>query len=232
MVRIVAADTQLIALTAEQAVDLLVGGQVSPLDLVDAAAARIEATDGAINAMPTLCLDRARDHARRITRAQRPGSGSPWLGGLPIAVKDLNDVDGVRTTYGSIIYADHVPSRSDLMVERLEERGAIVIGKSNTPEFGAGGNTFNEVFGETRNPWNPALTPGGSSGGSAAALAPDRSGWQPAPISAGACARRRASAPSSACVPAQAGSPAAPGNDHSTPSRSRAPWDGPSVTSR
>ena len=129
--------------------------------------------------------DRRRDqcHAHAVSRSRsRPcpadrarasgrDPGRPWLGGLPIAVKDLNDVAGVRTTYGSPIYADHVPARSDLMVERLEERGAIVIGKSNTPEFGAGGNTFNEVFGETRNPWNTALTRGGSSGGSAAALA-------------------------------------------------------------
>ena len=98
-----------------------------------------------------------------------PGPG--WLAGLPIAVKDLNDVAGVRTTYGSPIYADHVPARSDIMVERLEERGGIVLGKSNTPEFGAGANTFNEVFGETLNPWNTRLTCGGSSGGSAVALA-------------------------------------------------------------
>ena len=78
---------------------------------------------------------------------------------------------GVRTTYGSPIYADHVPDRSDFMVERLEQRGAVVVAKSNAPEFGAGGNTFNEVFGETRNPWDTSRTCGGSSGGSAAALA-------------------------------------------------------------
>ena len=166
-----AADTLLTSLTAEQAVELLHRRAVSPLELVDAAAARIEATDRAINALPTLCLERARDHARRIMQGESRGSGSAWLAGLPIAIKDLSDVAGVRTTYGSPIYADHVPARSDLMVERLEERGAIVIGKSNTPEFGAGGNTFNEVFGETRNPWDTRLTPGGSSGGSAAALA-------------------------------------------------------------
>ncbi len=166
------ADAGLISLTAREAVGLLRRGEVSPLELVDAAAARIEATDGALNALPTLCLDRARDHARRIVSGQAGApSAGPWLAGLPIAVKDLTDVAGVRTTYGSSIYADHVPDRSDLLVERLEERGAIVIGKSNTPEFGAGANTFNEVFGETRNPWDTALTPAGSSGGSAAALA-------------------------------------------------------------
>ena len=77
----------------------------------------------------------------------------------------------MRTTYGSPIFADHVPDRSDLLVGRLEERGAVVLAKSNTPEFGAGANTFNEVFGKTRNPWDLRLTAGGSSGGSAAALA-------------------------------------------------------------
>jgi amidase len=156
---------------AREVVDLLRRRAVSPLELVEAVAARIAATDSAVNAMPTLCLDRARDHARRIMDGRAVRGEGPWLGGLPIAVKDLNDVAGVRTTYGSPLYADHVPARSDIMVERLEARGAIVVGKSNTPEFGAGANTFNEVFGETRNPWNTALTCGGSSGGSAAALA-------------------------------------------------------------
>ncbi|HVR65828.1 MAG TPA: amidase family protein [Verrucomicrobiae bacterium] len=165
-----AADSQLTSLTAQEAVRLLAERKVSPLELVEASAARIAATDKAVNAMPTLCLDRARDHAKRIMAGKAP-EVSPWLAGLPIAVKDLNDVAGVRTTYGSPIFADHVPERSDLMVERLEERGCITMGKSNTPEFGAGANTFNEVFGETLNPWNTRLTCAGSSGGAAVALA-------------------------------------------------------------
>src|SRR3546814_20145497 len=81
------------------------------------------------------------------------------------------DVAGVRTTYGSPSHAEHVPQASHPLVERMEARGGVVIAKSNTPEFGAGGNTYNEVFGKTRNPWNTALTPGGSSGGAAVALA-------------------------------------------------------------
>ena len=168
------ADQSLTMLTACQAVDLLRAGDVSPLELLDASLARHEAIDGAVNAMPTICAERARDHARRIIDTGAPDSveeGGVWLGGLPIAVKDLQAVAGVRTTYGSPIYGDHIPDRSDLAVERLEERGAIIVGKSNTPEFGAGANTFNEVFGKTRNPWNTALTCGGSSGGSAVALA-------------------------------------------------------------
>jgi amidase len=155
-----------------EAVRLLRRGELSPLELVEASAARIAATDPHLNALPTLCLERARDQARRIMREgrdrERPAA---WLGGLPIAVKDLNAVAGVRTTYGSRIYADHVPKSSDWLVERLEARGAIVMGKSNTPEFGAGANTFNEVFGQTRNPWNLGKSVAGSSGGSAAAVA-------------------------------------------------------------
>ena len=160
--------TDLYRLSALQAIELLQRGEVSPLELVDAAADRIAATDAQINALPTLCLDRARDHARAIMAGQRPKG---LLSGLPIAVKDLNDVAGVRTTYGSPIYNNHVPERSDILVERLEDNGAIVIGKSNTPEFGAGASTFNEVFGKTRNPWNVEKSVAGSSGGSAATLA-------------------------------------------------------------
>jgi len=164
--------SDLYRLTAIEAVDLLKRGEVSPLELVEAAAARIEATDGALNAMPTLCLDRAREQARRIMAEGRNGDRpAGWLAGLPVAIKDLNDVAGVRTTYGSPIYADHVPERSDVMVEMLEENGAVVIGKANTPEFGAGASTFNEVFGKTHNPWNLEKQVAGSSGGSAAALA-------------------------------------------------------------
>ena len=159
-------------LTAIQAVDLLTRGEVSPLELVEAAAARIAATDGALNAMPTLCLERARERAKRLMAEKRDGDRAPgWLAGLPVAIKDLNDVAGVRTTYGSPIYADHVPERSDVMVEMLEDKGAVVIGKANTPEFGAGASTFNEVFGKTHNPWNVEKQVAGSSGGSAAALA-------------------------------------------------------------
>jgi amidase len=155
---------ELFRLTARAAVDLVRRREISPLDLVEDSLARIAATDGAIHAMPTLCAERARAAAAAVDPA------SP-LAGLPLAVKDLEDVAGVRTTYGSPIYARHVPARSDLMVERLEAAGAIVIGKSNTPEFGAGANTYNQVFDDTRTPWDTGLTAGGSSGGSAAALA-------------------------------------------------------------
>jgi amidase len=163
----------LIRLGAREAVALLRAREVSPLELIEAAAARIAAVEPAVNALPTLCLDRAREHAKALMRGERreaedePG----WLAGLPVAIKDLTEVAGVRTTYGSPIFADHVPERSHPIVERIERRGGIVIAKSNTPEFGAGGSTFNEVFGRTRNPWNTSLTCGGSTGGGAVALA-------------------------------------------------------------
>jgi amidase len=165
--------SELIRLTAVEAVDRLKRGDITPLDLIDAAERRIAEGEPAINALPTLCFDRARAHARRLTEGKnRQGEGEAgWLAGLPVAIKDLADVAGVRTTYGSPIFRDHVPEASHPVVERIERKGGIVIAKSNTPEFGSGGSTFNEVFGRTRNPWNTSLTPGGSTGGGAAALA-------------------------------------------------------------
>lgn len=164
---------ELIRLTAREAVTLLAKGEVTPLELIDAALARIEAVEPAVNALPTLCVERARDHAKRLMarRDLLAGGARGWLAGLPVAIKDLTDVAGVRTTYGSPIYADHVPETSHPLVEGLERNGGVVLAKSNTPEFGAGGSTFNEVFGRTRNPWNTSLTCGGSSGGAAVALA-------------------------------------------------------------
>lgn len=157
---------------ATDVVAMLRKKEVTPVEAIEAAARRIAEVEPVINALPTLCIERALEHARRLM--DRPaGDIAPrgWLGGLPIAIKDNTDVEGVRTTYGSTIFKDHVPARSNALVERLEALGAIVIGKSNTPEFGVGGNTRNEVFGATLNPWNTALTPGGSSGGAAAAVA-------------------------------------------------------------
>jgi amidase len=164
---------ELMRLTAKEAVSRLARGDITPLDLIDAAERRIAEVEPAINALPTRCFDRARAHARRLMRGEgHEAEGEPgWLGGLPVAIKDLADVAGVRTTYGSPIFKDHVPETSHPVVERIERKGGIVIAKSNTPEFGAGGSTFNEVFGRTSNPWNTSLTSGGSTGGGAAALA-------------------------------------------------------------
>jgi amidase len=165
----VASDLELVQATACAIVDKLNSGDVTPLDLLDVLEKRIAAVDGQVNALPTLCFDRARTRARTLMR--KPAGERGLLAGLPVPIKDLTDVEGVLTTQGSPIYRDHVPARSDLVVERLEGNGALVYAKSNTPEFGAGANTFNEVFGATRNPWDLSRSAAGSSGGAAAALA-------------------------------------------------------------
>lgn len=151
-------------LTARQAVDLLKRREIAPAELVRASLERIAQTGPAINAMITTCPDRALDAASRTDPAT-------LLAGLPIGIKDLTPVAGVRSTYGTPGLADFVPAESDPLVTRLEARGAVVIGKTNTPEMGAGANTFNPIFGATRNPWNTVMNAGGSSGGAAAGLA-------------------------------------------------------------
>jgi len=162
---------ELIKLSAVQAVEKLSNGDVSPFELIDAAEARILETDDAVNAVPIRCFDRARAHANHISNSRGEDKPASYLHGLPIAIKDLTPVEGVRFTLGSPIFSDQIAQHSDIMVKRLEANGAIVVGKANTPEFGAGAQTFNEVLGTTTNPWDTTKTPGGSSGGSAAALA-------------------------------------------------------------
>jgi amidase len=162
-------DESLISLKAFEVLALIERGAVSPLDLLDALERRIAAVDGSVNALPTLCFERARMQAKALMR--KPMVERGLLKGMPIPIKDLTEVAGVRTTYGSPIYAGHVPGYSDPLVERLEEEGGLVYAKSNTPEFGAGANTFNEVFGFTRNPWDTRCSAAGSSGGAAVSLA-------------------------------------------------------------
>ncbi len=159
----------LCAREAHEVVDLLRKGEIAPQDLLDAARARTETVEPQINAMPTTCWDRARAAISALKGGDRDAPG--WLAGLPIGIKDLTPVAGVRTTYGTKGLSDHIPGASDPLVERLEARGALVVGKTNTPEMGAGANTFNEVFGPTLNPWNTKMNAGGSSGGAAAGLA-------------------------------------------------------------
>ncbi|WP_375175020.1 amidase [Pseudooceanicola sp.] len=158
----------LCALSAVEAVGLLRRGEVSPAELIEAAATRHAQTDPAINAMPTPCFDRARAAAQALTK---PDDDRGALHGLPLGIKDLTSVAGVRTTCGTPGLAKYVPETSDPLVELIEARGGVVLGKTNTPEFGAGANTFNAIFGPTRNPWDTRLNPAGSSGGAAAQLA-------------------------------------------------------------
>src|SRR5262249_22221600 len=167
------ASDELIRLTATEAVARLKRGDLTPPELIAAAERRIAEVEPAINALPTLCFERAREHARRLMRGEgREAEAEPgWLAGLPVAIKDLADVAGVRTTYGSPIFKHHVPTTSHPLVRRIERKGGIVIAKSNTPEFGAGGSTLHGAVWRTPHPLDTALTPGGSTGGGAAALA-------------------------------------------------------------
>lgn len=160
---------ELIRMDARAVVGLLRGGEVTPHDLLAALEARIAAVDGQVNALPTLCFERARAHADRLMK--QPVAERGLLCGLPVPIKDLTEVAGVRTTHGSPIFADNVPQQSNILVQNLEAHGGVVYAKSNTPEFGAGANTFNEVFGATLNPWNTSRSAAGSSGGAAVALA-------------------------------------------------------------
>ena len=163
------ASLDLIKMTAGEVVSLLKKNVVSPIELLDALEQRINEVDKEVNSLPTLCFTRARSEANKLM--QKPIEDRGILAGLPIAIKDLAPVKDVRSTWGSLIYKDFVPKRSDCLVENVETEGAIVYAKSNTPEFGAGANTFNEVFGATLNPWDTTKSCAGSSGGSAVALA-------------------------------------------------------------
>jgi amidase len=143
----------------------------SPLEVMQAVLAQIERVNPLLNAYCTVVAEDALRAARMATQALRRGRRHGPLHGVPVSIKDLTPTKGIRTTWGSKIYEHHVPDVDALVVERLKAAGAIVLGKTNTPEFGAGGQTFNAVFGATLNPWNPKLTCGGSTGGGAVALA-------------------------------------------------------------
>jgi amidase len=149
---------------------LIATRELSCVELIEASLARIERHDGTINAVVTR-NEHAVDEARRLDERLAAGEQVGVLAGLPVGIKDVTPVAGLRTTYGSPLYAEHVPEVDALVVQRLRAADAIVLGKTNAPEFATGGNTFNEVFGATRNPWNPELSAGGSTGGGAAALA-------------------------------------------------------------
>ncbi len=143
----------------------------SPVEVVDALAARIEELDAFLGAFTTLCLERAREEASAIEAAYRRREGLGPLAGVPLGVKDLFDSQGVRTTYGSPMFADHVPAEDAAAVRRARKAGAILLGKTQTHEFAWGITSVNRLLGTSRNPWSPDRISGGSSGGSAVALA-------------------------------------------------------------
>jgi amidase len=157
--------------TAVELASLIASKAVSPVEVLDAHLATIARVNPQLNAIVTLVADAARTSAKHAEAAVMRGDALGALHGLPVAIKDITATAGIRTTYGSPLFKDNVPTEDAEVVRRLKAAGAIVLGKSNTPEFAAGANTFNDVFGVTRNPWNPALSPAGSSGGSAVAVA-------------------------------------------------------------
>ncbi len=163
--------TDFCSMTATALVAGIKNGDFSPVEVMDASIRRIEAVDKAINAMVTRDFDRAIDRAKDVEAKRLKGEDIGILAGLPIGIKDLEASADMKTTYGSLPFKDHIPDQDDLSVANVKASGGIVIGKTNTPEHGAGGNTWNDVFGITANPFDTDKTSSGSSGGSAAALA-------------------------------------------------------------
>ena len=157
--------------SARELAQLIRTRAVSPVEVLDAFLAVIEALNPKLNAIVTLAAEQARDAARLAESAVMKGEPLGPLHGLPIAVKDVTPTAGIRTTFASPLFKDYVPTEDAEAVRRLKAAGAIVLAKTNTPEFACGANTNNLLFGPTRNPWNPALSPAGSSGGSAVAVA-------------------------------------------------------------
>ena len=158
-------------MTAGELVQRMQSRDLSAVEVMKAHLARIERINPVVNAIVTLLPEQALEHARAADEALARGQDPGPLHGLPIAHKDLVFTKGIRTTKGSPIFKDFIPDTDDLIVERLKQAGAITIGKTNTPEFGAGSQTFNAVFGQTLNPYDTSKTCGGSSGGAAVALA-------------------------------------------------------------
>jgi amidase len=165
------AQRDLCELTAVELADWLARKQVSAREVMAAHLAQIERINPQVNAIVTLVSEQAMANAARADEAIVRGGPAGALHGLPVAHKDLVDTAGIRTTQGSLFYRDTVPTRDALIVTRMRAAGAITVGKTNTPEFGAGSQTFNAVFGATRNPYDLTRTCGGSSGGAAVAVA-------------------------------------------------------------
>jgi Asp-tRNA(Asn)/Glu-tRNA(Gln) amidotransferase A subunit family amidase len=163
--------TELCYLPATDLATLIRTRKVSPTEVADAFLTRIERVNPTINAYCTVTADRALAEAREVEAALGRGESVGPLAGVPMSIKDLLLTKGIRTTRGSLLYADNVPTEDAPVVERLRQAGAILLGKTNTPEFGWKAATDNQIFGPTRNPWNLDRTPGGSSGGAGAAVA-------------------------------------------------------------
>ena len=165
------ADTELRFLSAVAAAALIKRKKLSPVEYMDAVLAALDRLQPKLNCFITVTSEDARRGAKAAEQAVMAGDALGPLHGVPVSIKDLIPTKGVRTTFGSIAFTDHVPDRDDVLVTRLRAAGAIMIGKTTTPEFGIKGQTDAPIYGVTRNPWNLERTPGGSSGGAAAAVA-------------------------------------------------------------
>jgi Asp-tRNA(Asn)/Glu-tRNA(Gln) amidotransferase A subunit family amidase len=157
--------------SAREIIGMVQSDEITPRELMQETLKRIEAINPKLNAFVSLQAERAMDEAKAMTERLAKGENLGPLAGLPIGVKDLEDAAGMVTSFGSIPYRENVAQHDSVQVARLRKAGAIVVGKTNTPEHGFTGFTKNRLHGTTRNPWNLDRTPGGSSGGSAAAVA-------------------------------------------------------------
>src|SRR5438132_9713476 len=173
MERFMSASDELLALSSVEMRRRIGTKEISPVELVEASIGRIEALNPAVNAIAATDFARARKLAKSAEAAARKGEQLGALHGLPAGIKDLHETAGLLTTYGSPLYRSHVPAQDAAMVALVRKAGAIILCKTNVPEFGAGANTRNVVWGATGNPFDPRLNAGGSSGGSAVALACD-----------------------------------------------------------
>lgn len=188
------AEDDLCYLPAIELARLIRSKELSPVEVIDAFLNRIDRVNPTINAYCTVTADLARKAAREAEVSLMKGNLSGSLHGVPIAIKDLTPTAGIRTTYGSVVFSENVPSQDSVFVERVKKAGGILLGKTNTPEFGHKGTTDNLLFGPTRNPWNTDLIAGGSSGGSAAAVAAGM-----APLAEGSDGGGSVRIPASAC---------------------------------
>ena len=153
-------------LNATQIIKLLEEKDISPEEVLDSNINRINEVNPSVNAIVTLCSERAKNNI-----GKNKNKTNNILHNIPVLIKDITEVEGVKTTFGSKLYENNISKKSDILVTNIEKNGGIILGKTNTPELAAGSNTFNDVFGTTKNPWNLELSAGGSSGGSGAALA-------------------------------------------------------------
>ncbi|HIB20840.1 MAG TPA: amidase, partial [Rhodospirillales bacterium] len=156
--------------SATEIVENIRSRKLSAVEVLENCLARISVTNPTVNALVTVSEEMARKQAKDIDNRISKGEEVGLLAGVPVGIKDVTATAGIRTTFGSTLFSNHIPGKDDIVVQRIKEADGVIIGKTNTPEFATGGNTYNDVFGATRNPWNTALSAGGSTGGGAAGL--------------------------------------------------------------